>query len=175
MEPRADNCEGSVRLRSMTADDWPRVAAIYEEGIATGDATFETGAPAWARWDASHLRAPRLCAIDESRDVIGWAALAPVSDRCVYGGVAEVSVYVAAGARGRGVGRCLLETLVVASEAGGLWTLQAGVFPENLASLTLHERCGFRVVGRRVRLGELAGRWRDVLLLERRSEVVGVE
>ena len=158
-----------VSCRSLTAEDWPDVKAIYEEGIASGDATFERTAPPWPDWDAGHLSSCRLVAIGSDGRVVGWAALSRVSGRCVYAGVAEVSVYVASGARGRGVGTHLLATLVERSEAHGLWTLQAGVFPENVASVTLHERCGFRVVGRRERLGQMDGRWRDVLLLERRS------
>lgn len=158
---------------SMEPSDWPRVRAIYEEGIRTGHATFETTVPAWEAWDASHLGAPRLVARDGD-GVLGWAALTPVSDRCAYGGVAEVSVYVAEDVRGRGVGRRLLDALVAASEEVGIWTLQAGMFPENRASLALHEAAGFRVVGTRERLGKLDGRWRDVLLLERRSDRVGV-
>jgi L-amino acid N-acyltransferase YncA len=160
-------------MRALTADDWPAVKAIYEEGIASGDATFEQTAPTWSDWDGRHLPHGRLVALDDARDVVGWAALSPVSSRCVYAGVAEVSVYVAASARGHGVGTRLLTTLVHTSEANGLWTLQAGIFPENVASLTLHERCGFRIVGRRERLGQMNGRWRDVLLLERRSAAVG--
>jgi phosphinothricin acetyltransferase len=161
-------------LRPFTPSDWPAVRAIYEEGIATGNATFEQEPPSWEEWDRSHLAACRLVAEQAGR-VIGWAALSRVSDRCVYGGVAEVSLYVAAAARGHGVGRALLQALVEASEREGLWTLQAGVFPENWASVRIHERCGFRVVGRRDKLGRLRDRWRDVLLLERRSATVGVE
>jgi L-amino acid N-acyltransferase YncA len=158
-----------VSCRSLTAEDWPAVKAIYEEGIASGDATFEQAAPPWSDWDAAHLPGCRLVAIGGDGRVVGWAALTRVSSRCVYAGVAEVSVYVALNARGRGIGTQLLTALVERSEAHGLWTLQAGVFPENVASVTLHERCGFRVVGRRERLGQMDGRWRDVLLLERRS------
>lgn len=161
------------RLRILTPDDWPRVREIYTEGLATGDATFETGAPDWPEWDRSHLTECRLVAENEIGAISGWAALSPVSDRCVYGGVAEVSVYVGRAARRQGLGRALLEGLVAASEAAGLWTLQAGIFPENEASVALHERCGFRVVGRRERLGRMGDRWRDVLLLERRSRIVG--
>jgi phosphinothricin acetyltransferase len=156
----------------MTAADWPAVRAIYEAGIATGQATFEASAPAWEQWHGDHLEACRLVA-DEDGEVLGWAALTKVSGRCVYAGVAEVSVYVAAAARGRGIGRELLAALVDESEHAGLWTLQAGIFPENEASLALHERCGFRVVGRRERLGKMNGAWRDVLLLERRSPTAG--
>jgi L-amino acid N-acyltransferase YncA len=158
-----------VSCRSLTAEDWPDVKAIYEEGIASGDATFERAAPPWPDWDAAHLSSCRIVALSGDGRMVGWAALSPVSSRCVYTGVAEVSVYVTSSARGRGVGTRLLTTLVKRSEANGLWTLQAGIFPENTASVTLHERCGFRIVGRRERLGQMGGRWRDVLLLERRS------
>jgi L-amino acid N-acyltransferase YncA len=160
-------------VRDMDARDWPAVRAIYEEGIATGEATFQTEAPSWSAWDAGHLADCRLVA--ESDRVLGWAALSRVSDRCVYAGVAEVSVYVAAAARGRGIGSLLLDALIRRSEECGLWTLQAGIFPENTRSIVVHERCGFRVVGRRERLGQMDGRWRDVLLLERRSPSVGTD
>ena len=156
----------------MLDPDWDAVRAIYAEGIATGHATFETEPPAWERWNAKHLPTGRLVALGDDR-VLGWAALSPVSDRCVYAGVAEVSVYVAEPARGLGIGRALLDALVTASEAAGIWTLQAGIFPENAASLAIHSTCGFRVVGVRQRLGQHQGRWRDALLLERRSTVVG--
>jgi L-amino acid N-acyltransferase YncA len=158
-------------IEPMTAAHWPAVRAIYEEGIAGGDATFETAAPAWAAWDRGHLPGHRLVATRDGR-VVGWAALSPVSDRCAYAGVAEVSVYVATAAAGRGVGRALLDRLVAGAEAAGIWTVQAGIFPENRASLALHRRCGFRTVGVRERLGRLDGRWRDVVLLERRSPLV---
>lgn len=157
----------------MQPEQWDVVRAIYQDGIATGDATFETKAPEWAEWDASHIPAPRLVATDGGR-VLGWAALSAVSERCVYGGVAEVSVYVAADARGMGVGRALLRRLIEESETNGIWMLQAGIFPENTASIELHRKCGFREVGRRERLGKHFGRWRDVLLLERRSRVAGL-
>lgn len=160
-------------VRPMTAADGPRVLAIFGEGIATGDATFETSPPSWEAWDRGHLATPRLVAVKDD-EVVGWAALSPVSARAVYAGVAEVSVYVAAAARGDGLGRRLLAELVEASEAAGLWTLQAGIFPENDASVRLHRALGFREVGRRERIGRHAdGRWRDVLLMERRSDVVG--
>ncbi len=161
------------RLAPLTPADWPAVRAIYEEGMATGNATFETVAPEWAAWNAARLPCCRLVA-RHGRRVVGWAALSAVSSRAVYSGVAEVSVYVAAAARGQGVGRLLLDGLVAASEEAGIWTLQAGIFPENEASLALHRACGFRVVGRRERLAQLHGVWRDALLLERRSGRVGV-
>ena len=164
-EPRA------VTIRELRPDDWPAVREIYEEGIRGGDATFETEPPSWEQWDAAHTQV-RLVA-ERRRAVVGWAALAPVSDRCCYGGVGEVSVYVAEAARGAGLGRSLLGELVERSEHAGYWTLTAGVFPENEASLRLHRACGFREVGVRERLGELGGVWRDVVLLERRSTLVG--
>ncbi len=157
----------------MRATDWAEVRAIYREGIQTGNATFEVDPPIWEAWDAAHLSAPRLIARGPEGAVLGWAAVAPVSGRCVYAGVGDLSVYVAAAARGKGVGRLLLEALIEASERAGLWTLQAGIFPENQASLALHRSCGFREVGRRERIGTLRGVWRDVLLLERRSPNVG--
>jgi L-amino acid N-acyltransferase YncA len=155
-------------IRAMQDADWPSVKAIYEEGIATGHATFEKNAPSRELWDTSHLRDCRLV-YEEAGQVLGFAALSPVSDRCVYGGVAEVMVYVAAAARGKGVGKALLAALAEASEAKGLWTLQAGIFPENKVSVALHEKCGYRIVGVREKLGQMDGVWRDVLLLERRS------
>jgi phosphinothricin acetyltransferase len=156
----------------MVDQDWPAVRDIHLEGIRTGDATFESEPPEWATWDAGHLRSCRLVAAEGDR-AVGWAALSPVSSRCVYAGVAEVSVYVGTASSGRGIGKRLLGALVEESERHGLWTLQAGIFPENQASIALHQRCGFRVVGRRERLGQMNGRWRDVLLLERRSSVAG--
>ena len=158
-------------LDDMTPADWSVVRAIYEEGIATGNATFETEAPEWDRWDRGHMLAPRLVA-RQGNKVLGWAALSPVSGRCVYAGVAEVSVYVASAAPGQGVGSALLAELVARSEGAGLWTLQTGIFPENEASIALHEKYGFRVVGRRERLGQLKGTWRDVILMERRSTII---
>ena len=143
--------------------------AIFGEGIATGQATFETETPSWEQWDGVHS----FClVVEEDGGVVGWAALAPYSERAVYAGVAEESIYVAERARGRGVGRTLLEELVRRSEQAGIWTLEAGVFPENRASVALHLGCGFRIVGVRERIGRLNGEWRDVLLLERRSEVI---
>ena len=158
-------------IEPLTAAHWPAVREIYEQGIATGEATFDTAAPDWTAWDRGHLAGHRLVATREGR-VVGWAALAPVSERCAYAGVAEVSVYVAAAATGQGVGLALLRELVRGAEAAGIWTVQAGVFPENTASLALHRRCGFRTVGVRERLGQLHGRWRDVVLLERRIPLV---
>jgi L-amino acid N-acyltransferase YncA len=160
---------GRVAVEEMAASDWPAVADIYRQGLDTGHASFETEVPAYKAWDRSHLQRPRLVARVDG-DVVGWAALSPVSDRCVYGGVAEDSVYVATAATGRGIGRSLLSELVRRAEDEGIWTIQAGLFPENGASLALHERCGFRVVGRRERLGKHHGAWRDVLLVERRSD-----
>lgn len=156
----------------MAPDDWDRVRAIYEEGIATSNATFETEAPPWSAWDGSHLPDRRLVAIADDV-VVGWAALSQVSDRCVYAGVAENSVYVETEARGRGVGRVLLTSLVAGAEAAGIWTIQTGIFPENSASIHLHQSCGFRIVGTRERIGQLDGVWRDTLFLERRSAGVG--
>lgn len=165
----------AIGIRDLRPEDWPEVRAIYEEGIATGHATFELEPPSWEHFDAGRLSDPRLVAVDESARVRGWAVLSPVSSRCVYGGVGEVSVYVAANVRGRGIGSRLLAELVDRSEAAGLWMLQAGIFPENEATLALHRKAGFREVGRRERIGKMAGRWRDTILLERRSRVVGVD
>jgi L-amino acid N-acyltransferase YncA len=166
--------EGSfpVRLEPLERAHWGAVRRIYEEGLATGQATLETEVSGWEAWDRSHLAEGRLVAMVDG-EVVGWAALSPVSSRCVYGGVAEVSVYVSARHRSRGVGLALLRGLIERSEAAGIWTLEAGIFPENAASLALHGKAGFREVGRRERLGSLRGKWRDVLLLERRSGTVG--
>lgn len=161
-----------IIFRSMTADDWAIVRSIYLDGIATGEATFETAAPSWRQWDTAHLPTPRLMAAAEEL-VIGWAALSPISPRAVYSGVAEVSVYVATASRGQGVGRALLERLVEESENNGIWTLQASIFPENVASIGIHKSCGFREVGTRERIGKKDGIWRDTRLLERRSRSVG--
>ena len=161
-------------IELMRESDWEGVRAVYVEGLETGDATFETEAPTWERWDAGHLRVARLVA-REGDKIKGWAALSPVSSRKVYAGVAEVSVYVGRESRGEGVGRALLTSLIEESERSGVWTLQASIFPENAASVRLHAACGFREVGRRERIGKLGGRWRDTLLLERRSERVGTD
>lgn len=163
------------RVDPMLPDDADAVLAIYAEGIATGQATFQTDVPSWDEWDAGHLGAPRLVARTEDGRVLGWCALSPISRRPVYAGVAEESVYVAAAARGQGVGRALLEAMVQASEDAGIWTMQGGIFPENAASIAVHAACGFRIVGTRSRIGRHFGRWRDVVLMERRSLVVGTE
>lgn len=161
-----------MRIEPMTDDDWPRVRSIYEEGIATRQATFETEAPSWDEWDSAHLESCRFVA-REGDVVLGWGALSRVSRRRCYAGVAEVSVYVAESARARGVGRALLEQVIAASEAHGIWTLQGATFPENTASLRLQERCGFRVVGKRERIARMSGVWRDTILTERRSKKIG--
>ena len=163
----------SILLKAMLASDWVRVREIYEEGIATANATFETEAPEYQQWDARHVSTCRLLALVEDQ-IAGWAALSPVSVRRVYAGVAEVSVYVSAATRGRGVGKTLLRELILDSERHGFWTLQAGIFPENVASIGLHQALGFRQVGIRERLGQLGGQWRDVVLMERRSQIVGL-
>ena len=163
----------SCVIDQMNNADWKQIRSIYLEGIATGHATFETEAPSREKWNDSHLQTARLVARD-SENVLGWAALSPVSTRCVYGGVAEISVYVGETGRGRGTGRALLQALIAESEKNGIWTLQAGIFPENSASVNLHLKCGFREVGRRERIGKLNGVWRDTLLLERRSKSVGI-
>ena len=159
-------------VEQMRPTDWAKVRAIYLEGIATGHATFETDAPSWEDWDAAHLRFARLVA-RVGGTISGWAALSPVSRRQSYAGVAEVTVYVAAKHRNVRVGRALLEALIVESEKNGIWTLQAAVFPENAATIALHLRCGFRQAGRRERIGKLNGEWRDTILLERRSALIG--
>jgi len=161
----------SVELRRLEPDDWPAVADIYWDGMRDGLATFETEVPAWESWDTAHLREHRLVA-ELLGEVVGWAALSPASKRRCYSGVAENTVYVARDARGLGIGRTLLEALIAGAEAAGIWTIQTAIFPENRASLILHERCGFRVVGRRDRIARRDGVWRDTVFLERRSEVI---
>lgn len=161
------------KIEKMNAKDWKEVRSIYLQGIATGEATFETEVPSWKKWNSSHISNCRLVA-RSGNSVLGWAALRPASDRAVYGGVAEVSVYVGEKYRGQGVGFSLLETLIWLSEKNGLWTLQAGIFPGNLPSLSLHKKCRFREVGRRERIGKTNGVWRDVILLERRSQSIGL-
>jgi L-amino acid N-acyltransferase YncA len=161
-------------IDSLLTQDWKFVRAIYLEGVATGQATFETEAPDWERWDAGHL--PQCRIVARSGDgILGWAALSPVSRREVYAGVAEVSVYVAASARGFGVGGALMRALIEASERQGVWTLQSSIFPENHASVALHLKHGFREVGRRERIARHHGVWRDTVVLERRSRVAGVD
>jgi L-amino acid N-acyltransferase YncA len=160
-----------TRLRDLRPLDWPEVAQVYAEGIATGVASFETDVPSWEAWDAAHTNVRVVAELDGR--VAGWCALSPTSSRACYRGVAEESAYVATWAHGRGVGRALLDEVIARSEEAGIWTLQAGIFPENKPSLRLHLGCGFRLVGVRERLGEAGGVFRDVLLLERRSEVVG--
>jgi L-amino acid N-acyltransferase YncA len=164
----------ATEIQSMQPPDWDEVATIYLEGIATGLATFETSAPSFTHWDGAHLPFARLVARRDGL-VVGWAALSRVSQRSVYAGVAEVSVYVASSSRGSGIGRQLLEALIHESELNGVWTLQAGIFPENAASIALHRALGFREVGRRERIGQLKGTWRDTILFERRSNKVGVD
>jgi phosphinothricin acetyltransferase len=166
------NTDQKLHIGELTPADLDQVRAIYLEGIATGQATFETEAPAWETWDAGHLEVGRLAARSGDK-LLGWAALSPVSRRACYAGVAEVSVYVSQAARGQGVGRALLEALIAAAELHGIWTLQGATFPENVASLRLQARCGFRIIGRRERIAKLHGQWRDTVLTERRSQRVG--
>jgi len=156
-----------LQIRGMTPADWPAVEAIYAAGIATGDATFETEPPSWEEFDRTHLPGHRLVAVDDD-EIVGWATLAPTSRRACYAGVIEHSVYVAEHARNRGVGRALMKALLDRAASSGIWTMQTSIFPENVASLALHERVGFRVVGRRERIAQQNGVWRDTLLLERR-------
>ncbi|HEU0246094.1 MAG TPA: GNAT family N-acetyltransferase [Gaiellaceae bacterium] len=156
-----------IAIRPMTPEDWPAVEAIYADGIATREATFETATPTWAEFDAGRLSAHRFVAVDGDQ-VVGWVAISPTSSRDCYSGVVEHSVYVGSEARGEGVGRALMEALLESTDRGGIWVVQTSIFPENEASLALHERVGFRVVGRRERIARLDDRWRDTLLLERR-------
>jgi len=156
----------------MTRDDWPAVERIYGEGIATENATFETETPGWADFDSGRLRGHRYVAVEEGR-IAGWAALSPASNRACYSGVAEHSVYVSSDAQRRGIGRALMAALLEGADAGGIWTIQTSIFPENEGSLALHEQVGFRVVGRRERIAQLDGVWRDTILIERRSPLVG--
>ena len=174
MDTGSDRHQASaVTTRDLTADDWPAVAAIYAAGICTGQATFETQPPSWESFDSTKLPAHRFVAVDRAGSVLGWVAVSLVSARHVYRGVVEHSVYVDPGAAGRGVGTALLASLIASTEAAGIWTIQAGVFPENAASLALHQRFGFRIIGTRERVGEHHGNWRDVVLIERRSATVG--
>ncbi|MGB0864387.1 MAG: GNAT family N-acetyltransferase [Saprospiraceae bacterium] len=163
-----------IQIRNLTGADWSAVKLIYESGIRTGFSTFETAAPSWQSWDEAHLSYGRLVAIIDNV-VVGWASLSPVSSRCVYGGVAEVSVYVSADYKKRGIGQQLLEQLILDSEQHNIWTLQSSMFRENIGSVKLHEKVGFRVIGYREKVGKLNGSWRDNIILERRSEIVGVD
>ncbi len=162
-----------ITIRPMNAADWPEVAEIYRQGIETGHATFEQKVPSWEEWDSRHVKTCRIVALSEG-EIAGWAALSPVSERCVYAGVAEVSVYVKDTFRGQKIGSRLLERLIAESGKNGIWTLQAGIFPENDSSVRMHEALGFRRVGFREKIGKMNGRWRDTLLLERRSKTVGI-
>lgn len=161
----------SLIIESMRPVDWPAVKAIFEQGIATGLATFDPEPPEWADWDRSHLPVCRLVARDAAGKVLAWAALSPFSRRKVYVGVAEVSIYVAGFARGRGVGKALLTALVAAADEAGFWTLQAGIIAENFASRALHRACGFREVGYREKIGKVGDTWHDTILMERRSRL----
>jgi L-amino acid N-acyltransferase YncA len=162
----------AVRITGMTAHHADEVLAIYQAGIDEGNATFETTAPTWDQFDAAKLPEHRFVALDEPGAVLGWAAMVAVSDRCVYTGVVEHSVYVHPAARGLGVGTALLNALISSTETAGIWTIQSGIFPENTASLALHQRCGFRIVGTRERIGQHHGTWRNVTLIERRSTLI---
>lgn len=162
-----------MTFEQMLPEDWEAVKRIYEEGIATGQATFQQQAPEWDEWNNGHLKHSRIVAGENSK-VLGWAALTPVSGRCVYAGVGEVSVYVSAEARGKGLGKQLLQKLIEESEANHIWTLEAGIFPENIASLKIHEDRGFRILGTRERIGQMKGVWRDTVLMERGSKIIGV-
>ncbi|MGD6874139.1 N-acetyltransferase family protein [Sutcliffiella horikoshii] len=163
----------TIHIDKMFSKDWEQVREIYLEGITTGNATFQKDAPSWQEWDNGHILECRLVARSEGK-ILGWAALSAISSRCVYAGVAEVSIYVSPSKKGKGIGSSLLESLIKTSEQNGIWTLQAGIFPENTSSLKLHNKYGFREVGRRERIGKMDGVWRDVILLERRSTKVGI-
>lgn len=164
----------AVTIKPMQQEHWEQVKQIYESGIATGIATFETTAPSWEKWNDGHLTFARLVAVDNN-EVVGWAALSPVSSRCVYGGVAEVSVYVADKHKGKGIGKLLLQNLITESERNGIWTLQAGIFTDNVASVKLHKKVGFRVIGHREKIGKLNDIWKNNYILERRSKIVGID
>lgn len=163
-----------MKIRKMAPEDWPSVSKIYAEGIATGMATFEKTVPTFEKWDSAHVHECRFVAVGHF-GVLGWVALSPVSGRCVYGGVAEVSIYISAKSRGKGVGKKRMEHLIKQSEKNEFWTLQSGIFPENTASIDLHEKMGFRYIGKRERIAKLDGQWKDNLLFEKRSTVVGVK
>ena len=161
--------KSKIKIKPMKKADWSKVRSIYEEGITTKNATFETDVPEWSGWDEDHLKSCRFVALNDQH-IVGWAALSPVSGRCIYSGVAEVSVYVSLSARGKGIGKLLLSSLIQESENQNIWTLQAGLFPENQISIVLHKKAGFREVGYREKIGELDGIWRDVISLERRTK-----
>ena len=163
----------SFQIEAMTEGDWPEVLVIYEEGLATGVGSFESVAPSWEQWNAARLPHSRLVAREDR--LVGWAALSPISKRACYAGVAEVGIYIAASARGRGIGRTLLLALIESAEAHGIWTLQGATIADNVASLALQASCGFRVVGRRERIARRDGKWHDTVLTERRSDTVGVD
>lgn len=164
----------AVTIKPMQLEHWEQVKQIYESGIATGIATFETTAPSWEKWNEGHLIFARIVAV-QNNEVAGWAALSPVSSRCVYGGVAEVSVYVADKHKGKGIGKLLLQKVITESESNGIWTLQAGIFTDNVASVKLHEKVGFRIIGHREKIGKLNDVWKDNYILERRSKIVGID
>tara|TARA_R110002020_G_scaffold447989_1_gene660613 strand:- start:2 stop:502 length:501 start_codon:yes stop_codon:yes gene_type:complete len=164
----------NITIRAMLATDWNAVSEIYVEGISTGIATFETCAPTYEAWDTAHMKNCRFVA-ESNGEILGWVALSPVSNRCVYGGVAEISVYIAGHSRGKGLGKLLLQHVITASEQEGIWTLQSGVFPTNFGSIKVHESAGFRMLGKRERIGKLHGKWVDNVLFERRSKVVGID
>lgn len=163
-----------IKIRTMLPTDWEFVANIYKEGIATGIATFETNAPTYEAWDKAHMSTCRFV-VESTTEIMGWVALSPVSSRCVYGGVAEISVYISKNNRGKGLGKLLLEHVITASEKEGVWTLQSGIFPTNHSSIKVHEATGFRMIGKRERIGKLHGKWVDNVLFERRSSVVGLD
>ena len=166
--------EEKLTFRNLKETDWEQVSQIYQEGLDTGNATFESNLPSWNEWNNGHLKKCRIIAEIKNK-IVGWSALSPVSSRCVYGGVAEVSVYVSTKFSGKKIGTKLLERLITESENNEIWTLQAGIFPENKGSLTLHERLGFRKVGYREKIGKMNGVWRNTILLERRSNITGME
>lgn len=172
MDPIGSTYKMEVNIRSMTRDDWEFVADIYHQGIDTGNATFEIQVPSWEKWDSSHIQSCRIVATHNDV-LVGWAALVQVSSRNVYSGVGEVSIYISNNYKGLKIGTRLLEKLIESSEKAGFWTLQAGIFPENKASIKLHQNHGFRIIGYREKIGQMNGIWRDTLLLERRSKKIG--
>jgi phosphinothricin acetyltransferase len=162
-----------ITISTMLPQHWEAVKTIYEQGIATGNATFQTAAPSYQSWDEAHIKTCRLVAT-LNNEIVGWAALSAVSSRCVYEGVAEVSVYIATNARGKNIGSMLLQELITQSEQNNFWTLQSGIFPENKASIALHEKHGFRILGYREKIGKMGNLWRDTVIMERRSKTVGI-